>query len=135
MFENWKAFHTLRDIYFYFCIMSRFLVSVGLIISAFSPIQILSGYSLQDSIELSGVSYSYGELSSIIDSYLPEDIVQKNTAYDALLSAISSRFEKETQREKKDYYRKIAEVIQIGKNANSYKLHSQLQEVVLGYSQ
>lgn len=115
--------------------MSRFLISIGVICVFFSPIQILSGYSLQDTIELSGKTYTYWELSKIIDGYLPGDILDKYYAYESLGAAISQRYESEQDIEKKDYYRKIGEIIQIGKNTHNYVLNSQVHEIILGYSQ
>lgn len=126
--------YTTSHIFLFFG-MSRFLVSVGIMVVFFTPIHILSGYSLQDSIELSWKNYSYGELSLIIDGYLPSEVLLKSDAYDALISTIAKRELSEIDNEKKEYYRKIGEVIQIGKNAHKYILNSQVHEIPLGYSQ
>lgn len=114
--------------------MLRFLIAFALIFALYSPIYISSGYYLQDRIELSGKSYSYWELAGIIDSYLPDDVLRKSQAYEALISLIASRKLKEENADKKEYYRKIGEVIQIGNNLHDYTLNSQVHEIVLWYS-
>jgi len=115
--------------------MSRFLITTGIITVFLFPIQILSGYGTQDEIELSGKTYTYGDLASIIDSYLPSDVLEKSSSYEALISAINIRESREENIEKKDYYRKIWEVIQIGYNSHNYVLNSQVHEIVLWYTQ
>ncbi len=114
--------------------MSRLLISIWVICVFLSPIQISSGFSLQDNIDVWGKNYTYHELSKLIDGYLPSDVLEKYESYETLIKFIHARYQNETNELKKDYYRKIWEVIQLGYNSHNYILDSQVHEIVLGYS-
>jgi len=92
----------------------------------------MSGYSLQDRIIVWDKSYSYADFSRLIDRYLPSDVLEKYTAYQSLIRAISIRYNAETNREKKLYYKQIGEVLQIGRAAHDYELSSNVHEIVPG---
>lgn len=115
--------------------MLRVFLSFIAIFLVLSPVHIISGYSLQDTIELSGKSYTYREIARIIDSYMPQDVLQKDAGYDSLARAIYLRERAETKREKKEYYRKFFEIIQIARASHDYVLNSKVHDILLWYSQ